>query len=296
VLAARRLLDRKHRLTAGATLVEGPHALEVVLAAGRSVREVFVTGRFARSEPQLLAAVAGTGAAVRTVTEPVLERLADTRTPQGVVAVADIPSQSVDAVLSPPPRLAILLVECADPGNLGTVARTADAAGAGALLVSAGSADPWAGKAIRASAGSLFALPVADRCDPTDAAARLHAAGLTVLVTAADGESDLDDLIDRGELRAPTAWVFGNEARGVPPEVAGAADHRVRIPMAGAAESLNLAAAAAICLFATARAQRPHLAHRDGPPAGTSVARTGVEGGESGGMRRLGSRGQRNTS
>lgn len=255
MVAARKLHDRRQRAAGGLTLVEGPHAVEVALACGVRVREAFVTEAVAVAGA-LPAALTEAGAPIRTVTEPVLARLADTRTPQGVVAVAEIPATSLDTVLAGAPRLLAVLAEVGDPGNLGTVARTADAAGVDAVVLTAGSADPWSGKAIRASAGSLFAVPVVDGADPVDVTTRLRDAGLAVLVTAADGEADLDDLIDAGALRRPTAWVFGNEARGVPAAVAALADHRVRIPMAGRAESLNLAAAAAICLYASARAQR----------------------------------------
>lgn len=256
VMAARRLHERRYRAAERATLVEGPHAVEVALACGTRLREVFVTEAFAAAEPTLLTAAADAGGELRMVTGPVLARLAETRTPQGLVAVADVPEHSLDTVLAAAPRLVALLVECADPGNLGTAARTADAAGADALLLTPGSADPWSGKAIRASAGSMFSLPAVDRCDPVVTMSALREAGLIVLVTAADGEADLDALIDACALDEPTTWVFGNEARGLPGAVAAAADHRVRIPMAGRAESLNLAASVAVCLYASARAHR----------------------------------------
>lgn len=255
-MAARRLLDAKHRHASGAALVEGPHAIEVALSSGVALRELFVTETFAADQPRLLADTQAAGGQIRLVTDQVLGRLAETRTPQGAVAVVAPPRGELPAVLAARPALLTMLVECADPGNLGTVARTADAAGAGAVLVTSGSADPWSGKAIRASAGSLLALPVVDRLAPLPAIGELRAGGWQVLATTAEGDSDLDELIDTGALGAPTVWLFGNEARGLPVDVAAAADRSVRIPMAGRAESLNLAAAAAVCLFASARAQR----------------------------------------
>jgi TrmH family RNA methyltransferase len=153
-------------------------------------------------------------------------------------------------VLAGRPRLLVALVEPNEPGNLGTVIRTADAAGADAVLV-AGGVDVTNGKAVRASAGSLFHLPVVE-C----AADALAGTGLRTLATTGAGTTDLDALIDDGTLAAPTLWIFGSEAHGLPDAVLAAAEHTVRIPIRGRAESLNLAAAAAVCLYASARAQR----------------------------------------
>ncbi|MGI8696514.1 MAG: TrmH family RNA methyltransferase [Mycobacteriales bacterium] len=154
-----------------------------------------------------------------------------------------------------------MLVEPNEPGNLGAIIRTADAAGADAVLVDGG-ADPFGGKAVRASAGSLFHLPVVPVAT-SELLARAAADGLTTLATSGEASSELDD----AELSAPTVWVFGNEAHGLPHSVLAAADRCVRIPIYGRAESLNLAAAAAVCLYASARAH-----HRSSAP------QTGIEG------------------
>jgi RNA methyltransferase, TrmH family len=116
--------------------------------------------------------------------------------------------------------------------------------------------DPYNGKAVRASAGSLFHLPLALDPRTTDVLDAVRRAGLLVLAADGRGELDLDDAEDAGLLGAPTAWLFGNEAWGLPADVAALADHRVRIPLHGRAESLNLATAAAVCLYASARAHR----------------------------------------
>ncbi|HZZ95966.1 MAG TPA: RNA methyltransferase [Jatrophihabitantaceae bacterium] len=147
-----------------------------------------------------------------------------------------------------------MLVEPNDPGNLGTIVRTADAAGADGVLVDGG-VDPYNGKCVRASAGSLFHLPVLE-CAAAELLITAEDSGLQALATSGDGAVDLDDLIDLGELDQPTLWLFGTEAHGLPNSVLEAADQTVRIPMHGRAESLNLAAAAAVCLYASARAQR----------------------------------------
>ena len=149
-----------------------------------------------------------------------------------------------------------LCADVRDPGNAGTVIRCADAAGAGGVLLTGSSVDPYNGKAVRASAGSLFHLPLALDLRTADAVGALQRAGITVLAADGAGELDLDDAADDGLLAGPTAWLFGNEAWGLPDDVAALADHRVRIPVHGRAESLNLASAAAVCLYASARAQR----------------------------------------
>jgi len=176
--------------------------------------------------------------------------LSETVTPQGLVAVCAVPSVSWASVVAASPRLVAVVVEPNDPGNLGTIIRTADAAGADAVLVDGG-VDPYNGKAVRASAGSLFHLPVA-----FDSVAAVIGSDLLTLAATGSGTSDLDSLADDGTLDRPSAWLFGTEAHGLPSSVLDAADRTVRVPIHGRAESLNLAAAAAVCLYASARAQR----------------------------------------
>jgi TrmH family RNA methyltransferase len=191
---------------------------------------------------------------VSPVTGDALAALAETVTPQGLVAVCahlDLPiTQALDT------RLMAILAGIADPGNAGTVLRTADAAGAGAVVFAGDAVDPYNGKCVRASAGSLFHLAVVRGGEPYQIIAAAREAGLRVFAADPYGDADLDDLADAGELAAPTAWLFGSEAHGLPPELSAAADARVRVPIHGRAESLNLAAAAAICLYSSARALR----------------------------------------
>jgi TrmH family RNA methyltransferase len=168
-----------------------------------------------------------------------------------VCSAVDVP---LPAALERRPRLAAVLVEVRDPGNAGTVLRTADAAGAGTVVFAGDAVDPYNGKCVRASAGSLFHVDIVRSADPgLDA---LRSAGLRVLAADPYGDTDLDELADAGALGAPTAWLFGSEAHGLPEDVTLAADRRVRVPIHGRAESLNLAAAAAVCLYASSRAQR----------------------------------------
>ena len=253
VRAARRLTRRASRTELGLFLAEGPQAVGEALAGEGLVREVLaVPGRF----PELARAAEEAGVPWVLVDEPALASLSETVTPQGVVAVCrtlDVPlAELVDAG----PRLVAVCADVRDPGNAGTVVRCADAAGADGVVLAGASVDPYNGKAVRATAGSLFHLPVVLEPDAADAVRRTRAAGLTVLAADGSGEVDLDDAADDGLLDGPTAWLFGNEAHGLSTALAEAADHRVRIPVHGRAESLNLATAAAVCLYASARAHR----------------------------------------
>jgi TrmH family RNA methyltransferase len=253
VADARKLRQRRQRAAADAFLVEGPHATAEALGAGAfTVRELFITPVAADRELDLLRTAAAADVTVTLVADRVLAVLADTVTPQGVVAVVGATGQRLDDVLRRRPRHVVVLVEVADPGNVGTVIRTADAAGADAVVLTRGSVDPYGGKCVRASAGSLFHLPVVTGVPVDHALSALREAGLQVLATTTDGTA-IDDVAD---LDRPTAWLFGNEAHGLPAETADRADQRVRVPIHGRAESLNLAAAAAVCLYATASAQR----------------------------------------
>jgi TrmH family RNA methyltransferase len=161
---------------------------------------------------------------------------------------------TLSAALAKGPRLVAVVAEIRDPGNAGTVLRTADAAGAGAVIFAGDAVDPYNGKCVRASAGSLFHVDVVRT--GLDVVGELQNHGLQTLATSGYGADDLDTLLDDGALVGPTAWLFGSEAHGLPRELLDAADRRVRVPIYGGAESLNLAAAAAVCLYASARAHR----------------------------------------
>jgi TrmH family RNA methyltransferase len=210
------------------------------------VDEVFVTELAAERFGDLLVDVP-----VQLVTERAAKALSDTVTPVGLVAVCRMPEASPTDVLSAP-RLVAVAVDTADPGNAGTLIRLADAMGADVLVLAGEGVDPYNAKCLRASAGSIFGVPVLEMTDTAALVDALRAAGLQVLATTLDGETSLDDV----DLSKPTAWLFGPEAHGLSDDVAALADARVRIPMAGSAESLNVAAAAAICLYQSSRASR----------------------------------------
>ena len=241
VQAVRRLHRRSAREAERRFVVEGPQAVREALASLQELYAVDLDDPLARQ-------AAAQGVEVVHVDGKVLAALAETVTPQGLVGVAPL----LDGELPAAPRLVAVLHEVTDPGNAGTVIRTADAAGADAVVLTAGSVDPHNGKCVRASAGSLWHLPVVREADVQETIAGLQSRGLQVLATT--GSSDVE--LDEADLSAPTAWLFGTEAHGLPDQVLAAADVRVRIPLYGRAESLNLAAAAAVCLYASARGQR----------------------------------------
>jgi len=241
-------------------------ALDWARAGGR-VHELFVTAAAAARHRDLVTAAAAAGARVSPVTDHAAAVLSDTVTPQGLVAVCDLLDVPLDRALAGDPGLVAVPVGVADPGNAGTIIRVADAAGADAVLLAGDTVDPHNGKAVRASSGSVFHLPIARERDAAAVAAACRGVGLTLLAADARGEVDLHDPAAAPLLAAPVAWLFGGEAHGLPAAVLAAADHRVRVPLHGRAESLNLAAAAAVCLYAGAAA-RARPAQRDEHPVG----------------------------
>ena len=220
------------------------------------MHELFVTGAAAERHPDLVAAARGRARGSAPSPTAARPPLSDTVTPQGLVAVCDLLDVPLAVALGERPRLVAVCAGIADPGNAGTVIRVADAAGADAVLLAGDTVDPHNGKAVRASTGSVFHLPLARDRDPGAVLDACRAAGLTLLAADAAGELDLHDPAADDVLAGPVAWIFGGEAHGVPGIVADAADHRVRVPIHGRAESLNLATAAAVCLYASVGAQR----------------------------------------
>ena len=247
---ARKLARRSSRTESRLFLADGPRAVEGALSVAGCVVEVFAT-----------VAASGEYAALRTtaprwtlVDDRALASLSDSVNPQGVVAVCRFLDRPAAHLLDGTPTLVAICADVRDPGNAGTVIRCADAAGADAVVLTGHSVDPYNPKTVRATVGSLFHLPLALVDDPAEAVGAAQAAGLVVL--AADGKGEVDLFDAEKLLTHPTAWLFGNEAWGLPEELAGLADHRVAIPIHGRAESLNLATAAAVCLYTSARLHR----------------------------------------
>jgi RNA methyltransferase, TrmH family len=231
--------------------VEGAQAVREALAWPGEVHELFVTEDFLSRSPSLLQAATDRGVPISTVTDRAMAGLTETVTPQGVVAVCDLIDRPMTDVLAGSPQLVAVLVGVSDPGNAGTVIRVADAAGADAVLLAGDAVDPHNGKCVRASTGSVFHVPIA-RAPVDDVLDACRTAGLHLI--AADGHAKAE--LVPGTVTGPTAWLFGSEAHGLPEEVKSAATKSLRVPIYGKAESLNLATAATICLYATAWQQR----------------------------------------
>lgn len=261
VRAVRALTGRPARQRHGRFLAEGPQAVREAVAAGAAL-ELYATTEATERYPEIVR----DAPKAWTVTDEVLAAMSDTVTPQGLVAVCPTTTADLDDVVAGHPRLVAVLDRVRDPGNAGTVLRAADAAGADAVVLTASSVDVFNPKCVRSTAGSLFHLPVVVDRSLQDVVEALQRSGSTVLAADGAGHLDLDDLADeaaRGEvggvdLRRRTAWVFGNEAAGLDDAGRSLADAVVRVPLHGRAESLNLATAAVVCLYASARAHRPH--------------------------------------
>lgn len=249
-----KLTKRSARQETGLYLLEGPQATREVLAyRPESVIEIFATPTAMERHPDVRDAARDAGFEVIFTTEAVLDAMADTVTPQGIVAVARQTPTSVRDVFADSPKLVVICEEVRDPGNLGTIIRAADAAGADAVILTGRTVDPYNPKVVRATTGSLFHLPVAVGVDLASTVERAHSAGLRVIAADVGGG---DFLASRAILSEPTAWLFGNEARGLEPEALELADLSLRLPIYGSAESLNLATAASVCLYESAFAQR----------------------------------------
>jgi len=256
VQAVRRLTKRTFRARERRFLAEGPQAVREALRSSGGALEVYATREAADRHGDLLVAAESAGIEVQLVNGDVMAAMCQTVTPQGVVAVCPFLDVPLDQVLASTPRLVAVLADTRDPGNAGTVVRTADAAGADAVVLAGASVDPYNGKCVRASAGSIFHIPLVVDVPVEGTLAALRTAGLRVVAADGDGTDDLDRAGDDGRLDGPTAWVFGNEAWGLPEATRALADDVLRVPIHGRAESLNLATAAAVCLYASARAQR----------------------------------------
>jgi TrmH family RNA methyltransferase len=247
-LSRRPVRERRNRF-----VVEGPHAVrELLRHAASHAAELYLTAPAWSAHPDLPRLGHAAGAAVYECTEPVLGVMAESQHPQGVVAVARPLDVTVDAAVDAVGGgFAVVLSHVRDPGNAGTVIRGADAFGAAAVLISSDSVDLYNPKVVRSTAGSLFHLPISVGTSLDEILTRAREAGMTLL--AADGHGST--LLPHVDLAGAHAWVLGNEAWGLPDEVAQACDERVAVPIVGQAESLNLAMAATVCLHASASAR-----------------------------------------
>lgn len=280
------LTGRSARRKQGRFRVEGPQAVRSLLAHRPELAlEVHLTERVADAHPELERLAREAGIPARLVDEQILRAMvresgpADTAadvasapaaagtggapgalvSPQGVVAVGALPAEDPDAATAAlealpdeGPLTVVVLHEVRDPGNVGTLIRTADAAGADRVLLTRTSADPYSPKAVRASVGGLFHLPVLTGAESGPLLEALAARDITAAATSGYADSELFDV----DLPDRIAWILGNEAHGLDEETLAAAPLTVRIPLAGHAESLNVHTAATVCLFESLRRRR----------------------------------------
>lgn len=249
-----RLHQRDARSQTGLFLLEGPQGLKELIREPDLALEVFATSAALEKYSNEFEALKRARVEVIEVSEPVLEKMADTQNPQGVVAVLKQLDAELSDLLETTPNLIAILEQVRDPGNAGTVIRAADAAGADGVVLTKESVDLYNPKLVRSTAGSLLNIPTVAEVETASLLAEVRAAGLQIYVADAGGDSLTD--IPTEELARPTAWVFGNEAHGVSALAREGADRVVALPIYGSAESLNLATAASVCLYASAFAQR----------------------------------------
>ncbi|HEY5223220.1 MAG TPA: RNA methyltransferase [Microbacteriaceae bacterium] len=256
VRSVAKLAKKSARADTGCFLLEGPQATaEALTFRPELVVELFATPTALERHSEIARAASAAQLEVVFVSEQVLESMSDTVTSQGFVAVCRQFPTSLKDVFALNPRLIAILEEVRDPGNAGTIVRAADSAGADAVILTGRSVDLYNPKVVRASTGSIFHLPVAVSATLTDVAARARSAGLQLLAADVKGE-DLLLARTEGLLARPTAWIFGNEARGLTDADLQLTDRVVTVPIYGSAESMNLATAASVCLYESAFAQR----------------------------------------
>ncbi|MBC7592022.1 MAG: RNA methyltransferase [Salinibacterium sp.] len=256
VRAVAKLAKRDARSETGLFLLEGPQAVsEALQFRPELLVELFATPTALERYSDIARAADAADIEVEFVTEGVIEAMADTVTPQGVIAVCRQFPTSIKDILGEGPKLIAILEEVRDPGNAGTIIRAADAAGADAVILTGRSVDLYNPKVVRATTGSLFHVPVAVGIELEVVIAKAKEAGLQVIAADIKG---VDLLAERaaGTLSGPTAWLFGNEARGLSEEHFELADRAITVPIYGHAESMNLATAASVCLYESAFAQR----------------------------------------
>lgn len=254
LVAACRALGRRRAETPERILLDGLHLVEEAYRAGVPVETAAVAPTILDRPDgaQLARALQQAGAEVVEVSESVLQAMSPVSTPSGIVAIARRPASSLAAVLAGRPQLVLVGIDIQDPGNVGAMARAAEAAGATGVAFAGASADPFGWKALRGSMGSLLRLPAASNLPWQEVLAGARAAGVHIVATQPRGGAPLYDL----DLRGPVAFLLGGEGPGLPDEVLAAADAGVSIPMHSPVESLNVSVAAAVLLYEAARQRR----------------------------------------
>lgn len=241
-----RMKGKRSRFRGGAFIIEGPHLVESALEKSAEIKHVFFTGGPKKPMQGILRRLARQGVPTYEISDKILLKLTDTETPQGILAVVSMKPSTLEEVGVKGPL--VVLDGIQDPGNLGTILRTSDAAGAGAVVLLQGTCDAFGPKTLRASSGSIFNIRIVHAQRKT-VAVELKKMGIRIVVTTLDARTSIFD----ADLTGQIALVFGNETRGVSPELREAADMEVRIPIRGGAESLNVAASAAVALYEVMR-------------------------------------------
>lgn len=247
VKAAAELKQKKYRQQRGEFLAEGLRTVEEAVAF-KAAQQLFYTATEDERTLRLLEQAAALQVKLVCVSEAVMKKIADTETPQGIIAVCRMQEQPLEQLLASG-RMLLVLDRVGDPGNIGTMLRTADAAGVGGIILLKGTADIYAPKTVRSSMGSLFHVPILSGVAEQEFIDNAKKAGYQILVTALDGADNLY----QADLKGRLAFVMGNEAGGVSTTLLQQADKRVFIPMRGKAESLNVAMAAGIIMFEAMR-------------------------------------------
>lgn len=255
VVSAAKLHRPAQRRKTGQFLAEGWNAVSEAIRYG-DVIDIYVTEDASARYASTLVSARDRRLHIHYISPKADKLLTDTVSPPGIYAVCQSAVTDLATALGqqPHPQLVLVGVDTNDPGNAGTMIRLADAFGADLVVFAGHSVDPENTKCVRSSAGSIYHLPVCRENDTEAALSVLQSCGIQLLATRLDGEVRLDQA---GELLTrPTAWLMGSEAHGLDPAVAAQADHTVAIPIRGRAESLNLAAAASICLYTSATTQQ----------------------------------------
>jgi TrmH family RNA methyltransferase len=248
-----RIRERRHTLERNLFVIEGSRIIVTAIEADAAIREVFFTDSFGsqREGRAIIRGIEKKGANIFAVADHVLSKITDTETPQGIAAVVSYEISSLDGIPVQENPLFAVCDGVQEPGNLGTIIRTADAAGVSAVIILEGTCDVFIPKVIRATAGSIFHVPIA-RAKAETFVKWLHDNSIELATTSADADTSVFD----AELTGPVAFVVGSESRGVSKGIKDAADLSLNIPIYGKAESLNVAIAAAICLYEAARQRR----------------------------------------
>jgi TrmH family RNA methyltransferase len=251
-----KLAKKSERIESGLFLLEGPQAVrEALVYRPDVIVDIYATQAALDRHPDLAQLAEDLRHRIDLASESVIAAMSDTVTPQGIIAVAKVFPVALSQVLAGQTKLIAIVHEIRDPGNAGTIIRAADSAGADAVIFSGESIDPYHPKVVRATTGSLFHIPVAIAPQLATLVPLVKGSGLTILAADVRGD-DLTVARDDGTLAKPAAWLFGNEARGLSDESRAIADRSLRVPIYGAAESMNLATAASVCLYQSAFEQR----------------------------------------